>query len=201
MFGDFNNSKYDKIKLYKIAKVGSSHRVFTTEFVEDGIPFYRGTEITMLANGINPQECFYISKEHYDRISSDETKPKINDLLMPSICDKGQIWLVDTDRPFYYKDGRVLSISLKKEGINPKYLHYYMKNKTIEEYPKLGTGSTFAEFKIFLLKDMDIIVPPIELQNKFAQIVEQINKQKFEFENSLKKLEELQASLMQEYFG
>ena len=179
MFGDFNNSKYDKIKLDKIAKVGSSHRVFATEFVEDGIPFYRGTEITMLANGINPQECFYISKEHYDRISSDETKPKINDLLMPSICDKGQIWLVDTDRPFYYKDGRVLSISLKKEGINPKYLHYYMKNKTIEEYPKLGTGSTFAEFKIFLLKDMDIIVPPIELQNKFAQIVEQIDKQKF----------------------
>ena len=48
---------------------------------------------------------------------------------------------------------------------------------------------------------MDIIVPPIELQNKFAQIVEQIDKQKFEFENSLKKLEELQASLMQEYFG
>ena len=179
MFGDFNNSKYDKIKLDKIAKVGSSHRVFTTEFVEDGIPFYRGTEITMLANGINPQECFYISKEHYDRISSDETKPKMNDLLMPSICDKGQIWLVDTDRPFYYKDGRVLSISLKKEGINPKYLHYYMKNKTIEEYPKLGTGSTFAEFKIFLLKDMDIIVPPIELQNNFAKIVEQIDKQKF----------------------
>lgn len=201
MFGDFNNSKYDKIKLDKIAKVGSSHRVFTTEFVEDGIPFYRGTEITMLANGINPQECFYISKEHYDRISSDETKPKMNDLLMPSICDKGQIWLVDTDRPFYYKDGRVLSISLKKEGINPKYLHYYMKNKTIEEYPKLGTGSTFAEFKIFLLKDMDIIVPPIELQNNFAKIVEQIDKQKFEFEKSLKKLEELQSSLMQEYFG
>ena len=201
MFGDFNNSKYNKIKLDKIAKVGSSHRVFTTEFVEEGIPFYRGTEITMLANGINPQDCFYISKEHYDRISSDETKPKMNDLLTPSICDKGQIWLVETDRPFYYKDGRVLSISLKKDGINPKYLHYYMKNKTIEEYPKLGTGSTFAEFKIFLLKDMDIIVPPIELQDKFAQIVEQIDKQKSEFEESLKKLEELQATLMQEYFG
>jgi len=48
---------------------------------------------------------------------------------------------------------------------------------------------------------MDVITPPIELQNKFAQIVEKIDKQKFEFENSLKKLEELQASLMQEYFG
>lgn len=201
MFGDFNNSKYKKTKLDKIANIGSSHRVFTNEFVDNGIPFYRGTEITMLANGVKPKECFYISKEHYEKICSDKTKPKINDLLMPSICDKGQIWLVNTDEPFYYKDGRVLSISLKTSNINPKYLHYYMKNKTIEEYPKLGSGSTFAEFKIFLLKDVDVIVPPIELQNKFANIAEQIDKQKFEFEKSLKKLEELQASLMQEYFG
>lgn len=201
MFGDFNNSKYKKTKLDKIANIGSSHRVFTNEFVDDGIPFYRGTEITMLANGVKPKECFYISKEHYEKICSDKTKPKINDLLMPSICNKGQIWLVNTDEPFYYKDGRVLSISLKTSNINPKYLHYYMKNKTIEEYPKLGSGSTFAEFKIFLLKDVDVIVPPIEIQNKFANIVEQIDKQKFEFENSLKKLEELQAALMQEYFG
>lgn len=201
MFGDFNNSKYKKIKLDKIANIGSSHRVFTNEFVDDGIPFYRGTEITMLANGVKPKECFYISKEHYEKICSDKTKPKINDLLMPSICNKGQIWLVNTDEPFYYKDGRVLSISLKTSNINPKYLHYYMKNKTIEEYPKLGSGSTFAEFKIFLLKDVDVIMPPIEIQNKFANIVEQIDKQKFEFENSLKKLEELQAALMQEYFG
>ena len=63
-----------------------------------------------------------------------------------------------------------------------------MKNKTIEEYPKLGSGSTFAEFKIFLLKDVDVIVPPIELQNKFANIAEQIDKQKFVNANLLQLL-------------
>ena len=50
-------------------------------------------------------------------------------------------------------------------------------------------------------RKVKIIVPPIESQKKFTQIVEQIDKQKFEFENSLKKLEELKNSLMQEYFG
>ena len=155
----------------------------------------------MLSNGLEPNDCFYISEEHYNKISADDTKPKIGDLLMPSICDKGQIWLVNTNKPFYYKDGRVLSISINNDNINPNYLHYYMKMKTIEEYPKLGSGSTFAEFKIFLLKSMDVIVPPIELQNKFATIVEQTDKQKFEFERSLKKLEEMQSALMQEYFG
>lgn len=69
-----------------------------------------------------------------------------------------------------------------------------MKNKTMEDYPKLGSGSTFAEFKIFLLKEMKVIIPPIELQNKFAKIVELIDKQKFvclNFRQTMEKLTNL----------
>lgn len=203
MFGNVfdNENKYNTVKLGSIANVGSSHRVFTTEFVEKGIPFYRGTEIGQLANGIIPEETYYISEEHYKKICDKNTKPKIGDLLMPSICDKGQIWMVNTKKPFYYKDGRVLSISLKEDDMNYNFFHQYMKLKTQIEYPKLGSGSTFAEFKIFLLKDMDIIVPPIELQNKFARFVEQINKPKDIIEKSLKETEEIQESLMNKYFS
>lgn len=200
MFGDIANPKFKCKKLKEIAKVGSSHRVFTTEFVEKGIPFYRGTEISQLANGIEPQNPYYISKEHYLKICDEDTKPKIGDLLMPSICDKGQIWLVDNEKEFYYKDGRVLSISPNSDKINNKYLHAYMKLKTIIEYPKMGSGSTFAEFKIFLLKDLDVIVPPLELQNRFAEIVKVIDKQKLIIKKSLKETEEMQSSFMNKYF-
>lgn len=200
MFGEISNSKYQTVKLSSIADVGSSHRVFTTEFVENGIPFYRGTEIGMLANGEKPKDCYYISKEHYSKICDDSTKPKVGDLLLPSICNKGQVWMVDTTEPFYYKDGRVLSISPKKGKINNKYFHQFMKYKTIKEYSKLGSGSTFAEFKIFILKDFDVIVPPIELQNQFADIVKQIDKQKYEIQKSLEETQKLQDSLMNKYF-
>ena len=200
MFGEISNSKYQTVKLSSIADVGSSHRVFTTEFVENGIPFYRGTEIGMLANGEKLKDCYYISKEHYSKICDDSTKPKVGDLLLPSICNKGQVWMVDTTVPFYYKDGRVLSISPKKGKINNKYFHQFMKYKTIKEYSKLGSGSTFAEFKIFILKDFDVIVPPIELQNQFADIVKQIDKQKYEIQKSLEETQKLQDSLMNKYF-
>lgn len=50
------------------------------------------------------------------------------------------------------------------------------------------------------LGNLEFIFPPIEMQNKFGNIFQQIDKQKSELEKSLKKLEELQASLMQEYF-
>ena len=196
MFGELSNSKYPTVKLKSIAEVGSSHRVFTTEFVEKGIPFYRGTEIGLLANGETPKECYYISKEHYSKICDDSTKPKVGDLLLPSICNKGQVWMVDTTDPFYYKDGRVLSISPKEGKINNKYFHQFMKYKTEREYSKLGSGSTFAEFKIFILKDFDVILPPIELQNQFADIVKQIDKQKFESViQSKKEMEKIQKNI------
>ena len=203
MFGDITtgNYKFETRKLGSVSEVGSSHRVFTTEFVEQGVPFYRGTEIGMLANGQQPEEPFYISEEHYNRLTEHDSKPKIGDLLMPSICNKGQVWMVDTDTPFYYKDGRVLSISPNQKIYNSKYLQYFKREKTIVEYPKLGSGSTFAEFKIFLLKDIDVLTPPISLQNTFASFVQQIDKSKFAVQKSLEKAETLYKSLMQEYFG
>ncbi len=203
LFGDIKTGdyKFETRKLGEVAEVGSSHRVFTTEFVEEGIPFYRGTEIGELANGIKPENPYRITKEHYDRLASDETKPKVGDLLMPSICNKGQVWMVDTEEPFYYKDGRVLCISPNRKLFNCKYLEQFMREKTLVEYPKLGSGSTFAEFKIFLLKDIEVLIPPIELQDQFAAFVEQTDKSKSEIQKSLEKLETLKKALMQKYFG
>lgn len=186
MFGDVGTGvfNYETYKLGDVAKVGSSHRVFTTEFVESGIPFYRGTEIGELANGQKPLDPYYISEEHYVRLASDDTEPKVGDLLMPSICNKGQVWLVDTEEPFYYKDGRVLCISPDRTVFNSKFLQYFMREKTLIEYPKMGSGSTFAEFKIFLLKDMDVLVPPIELQEQFADFAQATDKSKFQKYNA-----------------
>lgn len=203
MFGSIVNSKYnyETCKLGEVAKVSSSHRVFTTEFVEKGISFYRGTEIGELANGQQPSNPYYISEEHYERLTNDDTKPQIGDLLMPSICNKGQVWMVDTQEPFYYKDGRVLCISPDKSIFNSKFLQYFMREKTLIEYPKLGSGSTFAEFKIFLLKELDVLVPPREIQEQFADFVAQTDKSKLAVQKSLDELETLKKSLMQEYFG
>ncbi|MBQ8860665.1 MAG: restriction endonuclease subunit S [Ruminococcus sp.] len=51
------------------------------------------------------------------------------------------------------------------------------------------------------LEMLDVIIPPIELQNEFATFVEQTEKVKLEVKESLEKLVILKKSLMQEYFG
>ena len=51
------------------------------------------------------------------------------------------------------------------------------------------------------INSTQIYLPPIELQRQFAAFVEQVDKSKFEIQQSLEKLEILKKSLMQQYFG
>ena len=99
--------------------------------------------------------------------------------------------------------GYCIRFRLDLTKVNPDYIFIFTKT---EEYKRWVTNKqrVVAQPNINAKEygnDLLIPIPPIELQNKFAKIVEQIDKQKFEFEKSLKKLEELQDSLMQEYFG
>ena len=182
MFGDpaTPGVKFKTCKLGKVADVKSGHRVFTTEFVDEGVPFYRGTEIGVLASGQQPEDPYRISMEHYLKIASDDSKPLRGDLLLPSICNKGQVWMVNTDEPFYYKDGRVLCISPDRSVFDSRYLQFYMKMRTEAEYPKLGSGSTFAEFKIFQLKELEVDIPPMNAQKSFDLFVDQVDKSKYD---------------------
>ena len=202
MFGDpVRNPKGWKIeKLENISSVGSSKRVFVDELVDEGIPFYRGTEIGALSTGEHIQPTLFITKEHYNSLKESTGVPVIGDLLMPSICPDGRIWIVKDNQPFYFKDGRVLWIHLEEKNINSIYLKHMLREKFIRDYNKIASGTTFAELKIFALKGLDISIPPIELQNQFADFVNQVDKLKSQMETSLKELEDNFNSLMQKAF-
>ena len=90
---------------------------------------------------------------------------------------------------------RLITI-IPNEKANVVYLKYAIDNLNIS-----GSGTSQAQLTVPDIKKKKIIVPPIELQNKFAEFVKQIDKQKFEIENSLKEMQELYESLMEKYFG
>lgn len=187
MFGDcVVNPKGWKTKpLEDIAEVGSSKRVFIEELQKSGIPFYRGTEVGALAEGkqINPE--LFITEEHYTELCKATGAPQIGDLLMPSICPDGRIWVINTDKPFYFKDGRVLWVHAIDNSYNPVFLLHTLKNRIMTNYSSIASGTTFAELKIFALKKCQIYDVPTALQNKFADYAEQTNKSKFECPISL----------------
>ena len=51
------------------------------------------------------------------------------------------------------------------------------------------------------IEDFPIILPPLSLQNEFADFVDQVDKSQLAIQKSLEELETLKKSLMQEYFG
>lgn len=87
-----------------------------------------------------------------------------------------------------------------EKKIDNIFLHYWFKffQKILEEQ---APESAQKNINLKILSNLNVIVPPIELQNKFAKRVEHIDKTKSTIQDSSNKLETLKKSLMQEYFG
>lgn len=202
MFGDcvLNSKGWKTKRLGDIAEVGSSKRVFVEDLKESGIPFYRGTEIGALAEGKTVTPELFISKEHYAELCIATGAPNIGDLLMPSICPDGRIWVVNTEKPFYFKDGRVLWVHAIDDSYNPVFLLYTLKDRIMSDYSSIASGTTFAELKIFALKECHVFDVPLELQNQFAAFVNQTDKSKVAVQKVLDEAQLLFDSLMQKYF-
>jgi restriction endonuclease S subunit len=82
------------------------------------------------------------------------------------------------------------------------YISYLVEmpgfRKQIDE---LQAGSTVAYMSISMTKKLNIMVPPIELQNQFADFVKQVDKSKVAVQKALDETQILFDSLMQKYFG
>lgn len=86
------------------------------------------------------------------------------------------------------------------DTINPKYLWYTMIN-SYDRLRNMAKGGTQPNLSVSLIKDFEIILPPIDIQNKFTNYIEQINKLKSDVQKSIEETQLLMDSLMQEYFG
>ena len=114
---------WEQRKLSDIAVLTSSKRVHAEDYVETGVPFYRGKEISELKEHKPISEVLYITEYKYNEISSMYGSPKKGDLLITAVGTLGNTWVID-QTPFYFKDGNL--IWFKDIKCNPKYLDYAM---------------------------------------------------------------------------
>ena len=114
----------------------------------------------------------------------------------------GRSTLIDGVRDEITYSGFCIRYRNNTEELNTRYLIELFQNKEFFDYLKKDSrGANINNINQQMLSNLKIILPPIELQNKFADFVKQIDKQKFEIENSLKEMQELYESLMEKYFG
>ena len=202
MFGNIlSDNNLPLVKLKELADIGSSKRIYANEYVEDGVPFYRSKEIRELGSGLKPSVELFISEERYAEIKEKYGVPKEGDILVAAIgATIGYSWIVNTDSPFYYKDGNLIILSIK-DNVNPIFLNHTM-GIIIEDFKNKGVaGSAQLALTIEKLEKMMVVNPDIDLQNQFAEFVKQVNKSKVAVQKALDEAQLLFDSLMQQYFG
>ncbi|HGR6014275.1 TPA: restriction endonuclease subunit S [Streptococcus pneumoniae] len=84
------------------------------------------------------------------------------------------------------------------EKINSEYLFYFCQ---LYNFEKLNKDVTIPSLTKSDLLNISIPLPPLALQNEFADFVVQVDKSQLAIQKSLEELETLKKSLMQEYFG
>lgn len=203
MFGDpvVNEKGWNVKKLGDVCEVSSFKRVLVEDVLEKGpVPFIRGTELSAICKENKREYKMYITMEHYERVKNISGVPNVGDLLIPSINAEGLVWVVDTPEPMYYKDGRVLWVHVDQNSISPIALQRILNNLIKDNYSKITNGAVFAELNLSILRSFPIILPPLSIQNAFANKINLIEKQKAEIQSTIADLETLLASRMQYWF-
>lgn len=87
--------------------------------------------------------------------------------------------------------------------IIPKYLCHLLIDDNYQRFllDLAGSGATREAITKQQIEELSIIIPPIKLQNQFADFVTKVEIQKATVQKSIDKLETLKKSLMQENFG
>ncbi|EJT6499439.1 restriction endonuclease subunit S [Clostridium perfringens] len=204
MFGDQNtNSKnLEKVYLKDISELitkGASPNWQGIEYVDDDTQ-------TLFVTSENVREGYIdLSKKKYlmDAFNEKQKRSILNngDFLINIVgASIGRAAQFNLDIKANINQAVAL-VRIKKGLVNDKYMLEYLNSpKALQMYKSMQVSVARANLSLQNINDLEILLPPMELQNQFANFVKQVDKLKFKMEKSLKELEENFNSLMQKIF-
>ena len=204
MFGDIeqNCNHYPSCLLSDLCTISSSKRIYQSEQTTVGVPFVRVSNLVELIETDCLTNDLFISEKKYEELLGKSLVPTAGDILITSRGTLGKCYIVKTNDKFYFQDGMISWLYNLDKAITPLFLTYLFDSRYIKkQIDSFQAGSTVAYLSIAMLKKINIIVPPVDLQNQFADFVTQVEKQKATVQRSIDKLETLKKSLMQDCFG
>ena len=200
MFGDpvSNPHKFTKVPLSELAdiKIGPFGSLLHKEdYIENGHPVVNPSHIV---NGnIVVDSRLTISDEKYEELAA--YKLDIGDVVLGRRGEMGRCAVVPQEG-FLCGTGSVI-IRTKGE-VTSDYIQQIISfptfKRTIED---MAVGQTMPNLNVPIVSNFLITKPPVEIQKRYYDFVEQVDKSKLAIQQSLDELETLKKSLMQQYFG
>lgn len=193
--------KWEKMKIGDCCDITSSKRIFFSEYVNSGVPFYRSKEIIEKFEGREISEPLYISQNKYEEIKKGFGVPQAGDMLLTSVGTIGVPYVVRDSDYFYFKDGNLTWFRNFSEKLISHFLYYWvisdegkgtLNNTTI--------GSSQKALTIASLKELEIPCPPVEVQQKIVELLSAYDHLIENNQKRIKLLEEATQRLYKEWF-
>ncbi len=192
------SGKWKKKNLGEIAEVTSSKRVYLSDYVREGIPFFRGKEISELKKGIKNSEVLYIKKSKFIEFKNKFGAPKKGDILITSVGTLGNIYKVNIGYDFYFKDGNL--IWLRNLRVNSDFLEISLDFNR-KNLLKGVIGSTQKALTIDGIRKIKINLPSLPEQQKIADFLGSVDEWILNLRAQREFLESYKKGIMQRIFS
>lgn len=193
--------KWGKVKVGDCCEVTSSKRIFFSEYVDSGVPFYRSKEIIESSNGQAISEPLFISQEKYDEIKNHFGVPQSGDMLLTSVGTIGVPYIVREKDYFYFKDGNLTWFRNFSDELDSKYLYFWVKSSEGQSVLNNTTiGSSQKALTIASLKGLEIPCPPAPVQKRIVEFLAGYDDLIENNQKQIKLLEEAAQRLYKEWF-
>ena len=188
---------WDVKPLSKVCEVSSSKRVMQSDYVNEGVPFYRSKEIILKSKGKTVDSILYISEDQFVNLASKFGAPATGDILVTAVGTIGVCYLVGQEK-FYFKDGNLLWLK-NINSLLPSFLSVYLSNKiTRERIIDISGGSSQSALTIEKLSEFLVPIPSSYEQEKFSRISNSFDGLIDSQRQKLTQTQSLKKSLMQD---
>jgi type I restriction enzyme S subunit len=187
-------------ELGSVATISSSKRIFHSDYVTSGIPFYRSKEVIEKQKGNEVSTELFITEEKFLSIKNKFGAPEKDDLLLTSVGTLGVPYLVQTDEIFYFKDGN-LTWFRNYDELEARFLYYFFLSSTGKErLNEITIGSTQAALTIAGLKSIPVYLPPLPEQKAIADMLSSFDEKIELLREQNKTLETIAQTIFKEWF-
>lgn len=177
--------------------IGSSKRVFQSQWRKSGIPFYRAREIVILAEKNSVENDLFIDEDLYNQYKNLYGVPAVNDLLVTGVGTLGKVYKIQNNKPFYFKDGNI--ICLKNKGnIDSDYVKYHFDYPIVKDQINDNSGkSTVGTYTINSARKTTLPIPPLAEQQRIAKALSDVDALIFTTEKLFQKKKNIKQGTMQ----
>lgn len=186
------NSRERKM-LYEVCSEIFDCKHYTPSYAKKGIPLIKTND--MVAGFFEFGNTVLVSRDDFNKLT-DINKPRKGDIVFAREGSFGTASYINDDCEFAIGQ-RTMLIRANEKQVNPIYLTSFINSPQCQEkLLNISMGTTVKRVNVADVKELPVIIPPLPLQEKFAEIVQKFERVRRQQREATRQAEHLFQTLL-----